>query len=92
MKRIDELPVWSVTCFFIAKEYRRKGYSVELLKFAKKYTKQQGAKWIEGYPNNVEKESPAPFIFTGTLNAYLKAGFKEVARPSERKVIVRSKL
>src|SRR4051812_43424299 len=33
LKRIDDKPVWSVSCFFIAKPYRRKGYSVELLKY-----------------------------------------------------------
>jgi GNAT superfamily N-acetyltransferase len=92
LKRIDDKPVWSVTCFFIAKAFRRKGYSMQLLKYAKKYVAGQGGKLLEGYPNDIGKESPPPFIYTGTLNAFLKAGFIEVARPSRTKVIVRSKV
>jgi GNAT superfamily N-acetyltransferase len=92
LKRIDDKPVWSVTCFYIAKDFRRKGYSVQLLKYAKKYCAQQGGKILEGYPNDIGKETPPPFIFTGTLKAFLQAGFIEVARPSRTKVIVRSKV
>ena len=32
LKRIDDNPVWSIVCFYIAKELRRKGISIMLLK------------------------------------------------------------
>src|ERR687891_534855 len=31
LKPVDDQPVWSVTCFFVAKKFRRKGITVELL-------------------------------------------------------------
>src|SRR5262245_12575909 len=34
LKPVDDKPVWSITCFFIAKEHRRQGLSVRLLKAA----------------------------------------------------------
>jgi len=34
LKPIDDQPVWSVVCLFVARNFRRKGLSVELLKAA----------------------------------------------------------
>jgi len=31
LRPLDEAPVWSVSCFFVAKPYRRQGVSVQLL-------------------------------------------------------------
>ena len=31
---VDDKPVWSVSCFFVAKEFRQRGVSVELLRAA----------------------------------------------------------
>ena len=39
LKRIDDKPVWSVVCFYINKNYRKKGLSVELLNAAKNFAK-----------------------------------------------------
>jgi predicted GNAT family acetyltransferase len=44
LKRVDEKPVWSVVCFFIAKPFRQKGVTVKLLKSAIEYAKKHGAK------------------------------------------------
>ena len=38
-KRIDDKIVWSIPCFFIDKNFRRQGVSVELLKGVAKYAK-----------------------------------------------------
>ena len=90
LKRIDEKPVWSVVCFFIAKPYRKIGLTRELLNFIIKYCAGQGAKIIEGYPVQPRKsEVPGVFAFTGFASAFQKAGFKEVARRSETRPIMR---
>ena len=39
LKPVDEKSVWSVSCFFINKAYRRKGVSVKLLNAAAEYKK-----------------------------------------------------
>jgi GNAT superfamily N-acetyltransferase len=83
LQPVDDQPVWSVTCFLVAKPFRRKGITVELLKAAVEHVKQQGGKIVEGYPVETQKDMPAPFIYTGTASAFQQAGFKEVARHAE---------
>ena len=90
LKRVDEKPVWSVACFFIAKPFRKNGMTVELLKYAHQYVKKQGANIIEGYPIQPKKSNtPDVFAWTGFATAFQKAGFKEVARRSETRPIMR---
>ena len=90
LKRVDDQPVWSVVCFFIAKTYRRQGLTVSLLRAAVKYARQQGARIVEGYPEDPKKANiPPPFAFTGLASAFLQAGFVEVLRRSETRPIMR---
>ena len=89
LKPVDDQPVWSVTCFFVAKPYRRKGITVELLKAAVEHVRKQGGKIVEGYPVDATQDMPAPFVYTGTASAFQQAGFQEVARPSPARSIFR---
>jgi GNAT superfamily N-acetyltransferase len=90
LERIDDKPVWSVVCFFINKDYRKKGLSVELLNAAKKYVKNNKGKIIEGYPVEPKKGKTADvFAWTGLASAFRKAGFKEIIRRSETRPIMR---
>jgi ribosomal protein S18 acetylase RimI-like enzyme len=89
LANVDEKRVWSVTCFYIKRNYRRRGVSVQLINAAKKHVKQRGGKILEGYPTDIPKEWPAAFVYTGLFPAFLEAGFKEVLRRSERRPIVR---
>ena len=88
--RVDDQPVWSIVCFFVAKEYRRKGVTVRLLQSAVEYARCQGAKIVEGYPVEPKKGSTADvFAYTGLVSAFRKAGFVEVARRSETRPLMR---
>jgi GNAT superfamily N-acetyltransferase len=89
LKPVDDQEVWSVTCFFVAKKYRRKGVTVGLLKAAVEHVRSQGGRIVEGYPVDAEKDMPALFVYTGTASAFLQAGFKEVARNSPTRPIFR---
>ena len=90
MKRIDDKPVWSVVCFFINKDYRKKGLSVELLSAAKSFVKNNKGKIIEGYPVEPKSGKTADvFAWTGLASAFRKAGFKEILRRSETRPIMR---
>lgn len=87
---VDEQPVWSITCFFIAKSHRRRGLSVKLLRAACDYVKKQGGKFVEGYPIEPKKgKMPDPFVWTGLASAFKQAGFAECARRSETRPIMR---
>ncbi|HSB09482.1 MAG TPA: GNAT family N-acetyltransferase [Blastocatellia bacterium] len=93
LKRIDDKPVWSIVCLFIAKDYRRKGVSVELLKAAAEHVRKRGGKIIEGYPVEPRKdEMPDVFAWTGVASAFFKAGFVECERRSETRPIMRLKV
>lgn len=90
LQRIDDKPVWSVVCFFINKDYRKKGLSVEILNAAKKYVKNNNGKILEGYPVEPKAaKSPDVFVWTGLASAFRKAGFKEIIRRSETRPIMR---
>jgi GNAT superfamily N-acetyltransferase len=89
LKPVDDQPVWSVTCFFVAKGSRRQGITVELLKAAVEHVRKQGGKIVEGYPVDAQKDMPAPFIYTGTASAFQQAGFREVARRTPTRPIFR---
>jgi GNAT superfamily N-acetyltransferase len=87
---LDDKPVWSVTCFFIAKPFRRKGVSVELLKGVIKFCRQKGAKIIEAYPSVPYNDKiPDAFAWTGIPSSFEKAGFVEAARRSKSRPIMR---
>jgi GNAT superfamily N-acetyltransferase len=90
LKAVDEKSVWSVVCFFIHKNYRKKGLSIALLKAAKKFVKSCGGKILEGYPVEPKKDKmPDAFAWTGISAAFQSAGFNEVARRSETRPIMR---
>jgi len=92
LARIDDQPVWSVGCFFVARTYRRRGVSVALLRAAVEYAASRGARIVEGYPKTASKEEPDAFVWTGVEGAFAKVGFKEAARRSPTKPIMRLQL
>lgn len=90
LKRIDDKPVWSVVCLFVAKPFRNQGVSVEIIKAAVDYAKKKGAKIVEGYPKEPKKGRwPDAFIWTGHVSAFKKAGFVEVHRGAPTRPIMR---
>ncbi len=93
-KPLDDLPVWSVTCFYVAKGFRRKGATVALLEAAAALAKKKGAKALEGYPVVPKRGKPAPdvYIYQGTLGAFEQAGFAVVKRPAPGRAYVRRDL
>jgi len=89
-KRIDNEVVWSIPCFFIQKNFRRLGVSVELLKGVTKYAKEQGIKIIEAYPTIPTQEKlPDSFAWIGLYKAFEGVGFEIVDRTSKNRPMVR---
>ena len=90
LRPVDDHAVWSISCLFIAKEHRGQGLSVELLRAAAELAGRAGATIVEGYPIIPYRDRVPPvFAWTGTLSAFLAAGFEEVARGSPSRPIVR---
>lgn len=90
LKPVDAQPVWSISCLFIMKSYRRKGVSSQLLRAAVAFAAKQGARVVEGYPVEPSMEKmPDPFLWHGIPSAFKAAGFKEVLRRSKSRPIMR---
>jgi len=90
LKPVDSEPVWSITCLFVKKSFRRRGLSVSLLRAAVDFAAKQGARIVEGYPTTPTMEkTPDPFVYMGVPSAFTAAGFKEVARRSATRPIMR---
>ncbi|HUU95006.1 MAG TPA: GNAT family N-acetyltransferase [Phycisphaerae bacterium] len=90
LKRVDDRPVWSVVCFFVAKPFRRRGVTAALLRAAVEHAREKGARVVEGYPIEPKKSpAPDPFVWTGLASAFRRVGFVEVARRSPTRPVMR---
>lgn len=89
LKRVDDQPVWSIVCFYIPKEYRRRGLMEMLLEAAVVYACDNGADIVEGYPITINDVLKGCDGYMGIDKAFAAADFKEVARPCEWQSIMR---
>ena len=89
-KRIDDKPVWSITCFFIKKEFRHKGVSQQLIKGAIDFAKKKKIKTLEAYPAIPYSEKvPHAFLWVGVLSSFIRNGFTIVQQNSKSRAMVR---
>ena len=77
LKRVDEAPVWSISCFYVRVGYRRHGVTSALILAALQTAKRAGAAALEAYPLDANKTTSASF--TGYVTTFQRAGFKTVA-------------
>ena len=93
LKPVDDRPVWSVSCIYIARSHRRRGVSTVLLNGACGLARDHGATCLEGYPVSPQKSSyPVSYAWTGFHEMFVRAGFEEVARGSPTRPIMRLEL
>ncbi len=89
-KRIDDRPVWSIPCLFIARDFRKKGVSNHLLKAVIKYAKKKKIKILEAYPLiPTQGKLPDAFAWNGLVQSFAAAGFEIVDRTSKNRPMVR---
>lgn len=90
---IDDVAVWSIVCFFIRKDQRRRGLTDHLIHAAVEYAKAHGAQVIEAYPKDVvavgNKAIADGDLYWGALSTFQRAGFVEVERRNKVFPIVR---
>lgn len=81
--------VWSIACFFIKKEFRRKGLVRRLIDEAKIYARENGAAYLEAFP--VEPDSPS-YRHMGFVGTFHQAGFVHSHRTGIRRHVMIYKL
>lgn len=90
LKRVDDVPVWSLSCLYVRKGYRRKGITSALIAAALKAARRAKAPALEAYPFDAEKSPSA--TGTGYASTFARAGFKIVARRAPARPIMRHDL
>ncbi|HEY0896591.1 MAG TPA: GNAT family N-acetyltransferase, partial [Sphingobacteriaceae bacterium] len=87
---IDDRAVWSIPCFFIDKQFRKKGLSVAILKKIVGYARDHNIRVIEAYPTIPTQEKlPDSFAWIGLYKSFERAGFEIVDRTSRHRPMVR---
>ena len=92
MKAVDDKPVWSVVCFYTAKEARGEHLAEAMLKGAIDYARSLGVRLIEAYPVDKQERERDDSMWFGAKSMYDRAGFVEVARRKPTRPVVRKTL
>jgi GNAT superfamily N-acetyltransferase len=92
LRPVDDVPVWSVSCFYVRRGYRRQGIMSALIAEALKTAKRAKAPALEAYPVDTTRPGGTSNVFTGTASAFRRLGFKTVARRQSSRPIMRHDL
>lgn len=90
LARVDDAPVWSLSCLYVRIGYRRRGVTSALIAAALKAAKRAKAPALEAYPFDAAKSPSASG--TGYVSTFARAGFKTVARRTPARPIMRHDL
>jgi GNAT superfamily N-acetyltransferase len=90
LRRVDDVPVWSISCFYIRKGYRKQGVTSALIAAALKTAKSAGAPALEAYPLDADLTPSASW--TGYASTFVRAGFRIVGRRTPPRPIMRRDL
>ena len=91
--RIDDVPVWSLSCFYIRRGHRGKGVMRALIAAAVDTARKAGAPSLEAYPVAIASgKRSASSIYTGVASTFEKAGFETVAAHVPHRPIMRHDL
>jgi GNAT superfamily N-acetyltransferase len=90
LKRVDDVPVWSLSCLYVRKGRRRQGVTSALIAAALQTAKRAGAPALEAYPFDADVSPSASG--TGYAATFARAGFRTVARRTPARPIMRHDL
>lgn len=80
-KNLDQLPDWRITCFFVDREYRKRGVAATALEGALDEIARLGGGTVESYPQDVEgKPTSSAFLYNATTSIFERLGFKRTRK------------
>src|SRR5215472_15342089 len=85
LRRIDNTPVWSISCFYVRIGYRRRGVTRALIGAAIAAARKAKAPAVEAYPLDGDLSPSA--TSTGYASTFARLGFHEIARHSPERPI-----
>jgi GNAT superfamily N-acetyltransferase len=90
LERVDDVPVWSLSCLYVRKGYRRRGVTSALIVAALEAARRAKAPALEAYPLDADLTPSASG--TGYASTFARAGFTTVARHVPPRPIMRHDL
>jgi GNAT superfamily N-acetyltransferase len=90
LRRVDDVPVWSISCFYIRKGYRKRGVTSALIAAALSAAKKAEAPALEAYP--LDGDLTPSTSSTGYASTFSRAGFRIVGRHTPPRPIMRRDL
>lgn len=87
LKPVDDVPVWSLSCFYVRKGYRKRGVMAALIDAAVDAAQRAGAPALEAYP--LDANLTPSSSHTGYASTFARAGFKTAARHVPPRPIMR---
>lgn len=86
---VDDMPVWSLSCFYVRKGWRGKGIMTALIAAAVEAAERQGVPALEAYPWDTKEKKSSSTVYTGLAKSFRRAGFRVVARRAQHRPIMR---
>jgi GNAT superfamily N-acetyltransferase len=85
----DDLPVWSLPCFFVRRTYRGRGVMGALIEAAVPAAAAGGAPAVEAYPVDTAVPGHTRNLFPGVAATFAEYGFQVVARHKPDRPVMR---
>ena len=92
LQPVDDLPVWSVPCFYVRRTHRGRGVMASLIDAAVRAAASAGAPALEAYPVDTTAPRHTGNLFVGIASAFAEHGFEVVARRRPDRPIMRKSL
>jgi GNAT superfamily N-acetyltransferase len=86
---VDDLPVWSVPCFYVRRAYRGRGVTGMLVDAAVERARANGVPAVEAYPVDTSVPSHTGNLFPGIASVFAERGFLVVARRKADRPVMR---
>ena len=86
---VDDLPVWSVPCFYVRRAHRGCGVTGALIDAAVELAAANAAPAVEAYPVDTAVPSHTGNLYTGIASVFAGRGFQVVARRKPDRPIMR---
>ena len=83
--------LWRLTCFFVDRDFRKKGVAGVALRAAIHSIREQGGGIVEAYPS-ISKEGGTWSLWFGTVAMFEREGFKAHAKLGEKHLLMRKTL
>jgi GNAT superfamily N-acetyltransferase len=86
---VDDLPVWSIPCFFVRRSHRNRAITGVLIDAAIDAARGAGAPALEAYPIDTDVPGHTKNLFPGIAAVFARRGFEIVARRKDDRPIMR---